>query len=128
VLDGFVSETIQPNGVGIRVSRAGSGSCHRSSNLEIFAFKIIDIRRVSPAICFLLCLSVENALAYRQLMRSVASAPEVREMVDNIRDATSDQILAGLFGDQVPAKAHAAVRGWLWYRTAEAQAPAGKRR
>jgi AcrR family transcriptional regulator len=57
----------------------------------------------------------ENALAYRQLMRSVASAPEVREMVDNVRETTSDQILAGLFGDQVPAKARAAVRGWLWY-------------
>jgi AcrR family transcriptional regulator len=57
----------------------------------------------------------ENALAYRQLMRSVASAPEVRDMVDNVRDTTSEQILTGLFGDQVPPKARAAVRGWLWY-------------
>jgi AcrR family transcriptional regulator len=57
----------------------------------------------------------ENALAYRQLMRSVASAPEVRELIDDVRERTSERILEGLFGDQVPAKARAAVKGWLWY-------------
>src|SRR4051812_6126219 len=57
----------------------------------------------------------ENALAYRQLMRSVASAPEVRELIDDVRETTSERILEGLFGDQVPAKARAAVKGWLWY-------------
>jgi len=39
----------------------------------------------------------ENALAYRQLMRSVASAPEVRELIDEVRETTSNRILAGLF-------------------------------
>ena len=57
----------------------------------------------------------ENALAYLQLMRSVASAPEVRELIDEVRETTSDRILEGLFGDQVPPKARAAVKGWLWY-------------
>ena len=57
----------------------------------------------------------ENALAYRQLMRSVASAPEVRELIDDVRERTSERILEGLFGDQVPPKARAAVKGWLWY-------------
>jgi AcrR family transcriptional regulator len=57
----------------------------------------------------------ENALAYGQLMRSVASAPEVRELIDEVRAATSERILDGLFPDGAPAKARAAVKGWLWY-------------
>jgi AcrR family transcriptional regulator len=57
----------------------------------------------------------ENALAYRQLLRSLASAPEVRALIDEVRETTSARILAGLFGDEVPPKARAAVKGWLWY-------------
>jgi len=57
----------------------------------------------------------ENALAYRQLLRSLASAPEVRELIEDVRDSTSERILAGLFPDQPPPKARAAVTGWLWY-------------
>jgi AcrR family transcriptional regulator len=57
----------------------------------------------------------ENALAYRQLLRSLASAPEVRELIEDVRDSTSKRILAGLFPDQPPPKARAAVTGWLWY-------------
>jgi AcrR family transcriptional regulator len=57
----------------------------------------------------------ENALAYRQLLRSLASAPEVRELIEDVRDSTAERILAGLFPDQPPPKARAAVTGWLWY-------------
>jgi AcrR family transcriptional regulator len=57
----------------------------------------------------------ENALAYRQLLRSLASAPEVRELIEDVRESTSERILAGLFPDQPPPKARAAVTGWLWY-------------
>jgi AcrR family transcriptional regulator len=57
----------------------------------------------------------ENALAYRQLLRSLASAPEVRELIEEVRDSTSARILAGLFPDAPPPKARAAVKGWLWY-------------
>jgi AcrR family transcriptional regulator len=57
----------------------------------------------------------ENALAYRQLLRSLASAPEVRELIEDVRDSTSERILAGLFPGEPPPKARAAVRGWLWY-------------
>ena len=57
----------------------------------------------------------ENALAYRQLLRSLASAPEVRELIEDVRASTSERILAGLFPDQPPPKARAAVTGWLWY-------------
>lgn len=57
----------------------------------------------------------ENALAYRQLLRSLASAPDVRALIDEVRETTSERILEGLFGDDVPPKAGAAVKGWLWY-------------
>jgi AcrR family transcriptional regulator len=57
----------------------------------------------------------ENALAYRQLMRSMASAPEVRALINEVRDVTSKRILRGLFPGGPPAKARAAVSGWLWY-------------
>jgi AcrR family transcriptional regulator len=57
----------------------------------------------------------ENAPAYRQLLRSLASAPEVRELIEDVRESTSERILAGLFPDQPPPKARAAVTGWLWY-------------
>jgi AcrR family transcriptional regulator len=57
----------------------------------------------------------ENAVAYRQLLRSLASAPEVRELIEDVRESTSECILAGLFPEQPPPKARAAVTGWLWY-------------
>ena len=59
-----------------------------------------------------LALIDENPLAYRQLLRSLASAPEVRELIDEVRDTTSQRILDGLFPDHpAPPPARAAVRG-----------------
>jgi AcrR family transcriptional regulator len=52
-----------------------------------------------------------NAQAYLKLMRS-AGIPEVRELIDRVREETARRILAGL-GDERPA-VRAAVRGWLW--------------
>jgi hypothetical protein len=46
-----------------------------------------------------------------KLMRS-AGIPEVRELIDRVREETAQRILAGL-GDRRPA-VRAAVRGWLW--------------
>jgi AcrR family transcriptional regulator len=58
----------------------------------------------------------ENPGAYRQLLRSLASAPDVRELIDEVRETTSQRILEGLFPDEAPPpKARAAVKGWLWY-------------
>jgi AcrR family transcriptional regulator len=58
----------------------------------------------------------ENETAYRKLMESVGSVPEVKALIDDIRDATSDRILDGLgAGDSPPAKLRAAARGWLWF-------------
>jgi AcrR family transcriptional regulator len=57
----------------------------------------------------------ENETAYRKLMESVGSVPEVQTLIDGIRDATSARILEGLgAGDPPPPKLRAAARSWLW--------------
>jgi AcrR family transcriptional regulator len=56
----------------------------------------------------------ENAVAYSKLME--AGVTEVRELIAEVRDRTADRILHGLgFGEPPPARARAAVRGWLWF-------------
>jgi AcrR family transcriptional regulator len=57
----------------------------------------------------------DNALAYRKLMQSVSSVPEVRELVDEVRTRTAARILEGLYPAGAPPKARAAVHGWLWF-------------
>ena len=58
----------------------------------------------------------ENETAYRKLMESVGSVPEVQALIDDIRDATSARILDGLgAGNPPPPKMRAAARGWLWF-------------
>jgi AcrR family transcriptional regulator len=58
----------------------------------------------------------DNREAYGKLVRSAAAIPEVREVVDRVRDATSERILAGIAGgaDRPPAL-RTAVRAWLWF-------------
>jgi AcrR family transcriptional regulator len=54
--------------------------------------------------------------AYDKLIRSVGAVPEVREMVERVRDETADRIIAGLSAEPEPEPAlRAAVRGWLWF-------------
>jgi AcrR family transcriptional regulator len=58
----------------------------------------------------------ENETAYRKMMESVGSVPEVKTLIDGIRDATSTRIVEGLgAGDPPPPKLRAATRGWLWF-------------
>jgi AcrR family transcriptional regulator len=58
----------------------------------------------------------ENETAYRKLMESAGSVPEVKALIDQIRDATSARILDGLgAGDPPPPKLRAAARAWLWF-------------
>jgi hypothetical protein len=50
------------------------------------------------------------------MLESVGSVPEVKLLIDQIRDATSARILEGLgAGDSPPPKLRAAARGWLWF-------------
>ena len=58
----------------------------------------------------------ENETAYRKLMESAGSVPEVKELIDGIREATSARILDGLgAGDPPPPRLRATVRAWLWF-------------
>jgi AcrR family transcriptional regulator len=58
----------------------------------------------------------DNAAAYGKLVRSAAAIPEVREIVDRVRDLTSARILDGLSPGAPPAPAlRTAVRAWLWF-------------
>ena len=58
----------------------------------------------------------ENETAYRKMMESVGGVPEVKALVDEIRDATSQRILDGLgAGDPPPPQLRTAARGWLWF-------------
>jgi AcrR family transcriptional regulator len=52
--------------------------------------------------------------AYGKLVRSAAVIPEVREVVDRVRDATSERILAGIGAGTTPPALRTAVRAWLW--------------
>jgi AcrR family transcriptional regulator len=57
-----------------------------------------------------------NETAYRKLLESVGSVPEVKALIDGIRDATSTRILDGLgAGDPPPPRTRAAARAWLWF-------------
>ena len=59
----------------------------------------------------------ENRATYEKLMRS-AGIPEVRELIDRVREETARRILSGLSpegADAPPPKVRAAVRGWLWF-------------
>ena len=55
----------------------------------------------------------EHADGYAKLVQGATTDPDVREIVDTVREATAQRILEGL-GTGTPA-AGAAVRGWLWF-------------
>jgi AcrR family transcriptional regulator len=58
----------------------------------------------------------ENPVAYRKLIHEAAAVPEVRALVDEVRDRTSARILDGIGAGPEPAPAvRAAARGWLWF-------------
>ena len=57
----------------------------------------------------------DNREAYGKLVRSAAAIPEVREVVDRVRDMTSARILEGLATGGAAPPMRAAVRAWLWF-------------
>ena len=56
----------------------------------------------------------QNELAYRKLLESAGSVPEVGALIAEVRDRTSARILEGLGAGEAPAP-RAAVRAWLWF-------------
>jgi AcrR family transcriptional regulator len=58
----------------------------------------------------------ENEAAYRKLMETAGSVPEVGEWITQVRDDTSSRILDGLgAGTDPPPKLRTAARAWLWF-------------
>ena len=56
----------------------------------------------------------DNADAYAKLFQSAGGVPEVRDLVERVRDETAERILDGLDAG-ANARARTAVRGWLWF-------------
>ena len=57
-----------------------------------------------------------NSEAYAKLMQSATSVGEVSELIEGIREATAQRILAGLSPEADPPPAmRSAVKGWLWF-------------
>lgn len=58
----------------------------------------------------------QRELAYRKLLESAGSVPEVRTLVDEVRRRTAARILDGLgVAQPPPARLRIAVRAWLWF-------------
>lgn len=59
----------------------------------------------------------EHQAAYEKLMRTSQETPEVRQLVDEVRDQTTQRILDGITpgGESPTAAARTAVHAWLWF-------------
>jgi AcrR family transcriptional regulator len=55
-----------------------------------------------------------NGDGYSKLVRGAGAVPEVREVMEAVREATAELIIAGLPGPPTPVR-RAAVSGWLWF-------------
>src|SRR5262249_40052330 len=55
----------------------------------------------------------DHPVAYSKLIEG-SGQPEVRELVDGVRDRTSERILEGVAPGGAPPALRAGVRGWLW--------------
>jgi len=56
----------------------------------------------------------DHADAYLKLMASL-QVPEVRELIDDVREQTAQRILGGIVEGEPAPKVRAAVRAWLWF-------------
>ena len=77
--------------------------------------ELSPVEQLTKSLDGFLSLVEENAVAYRNLMQSATSVPEIRDLIEAVRRATAERILAGLYPDEAPPKARTAVSGWLWF-------------
>ena len=56
-----------------------------------------------------------HADAYAKLITSVGAVPEVRDLVERVRNETADRILVGVAPQGASPPLRAAIRGWLWF-------------
>jgi AcrR family transcriptional regulator len=75
------------------------------------------VEQLTSSLDAFLSLVEENETAYRNLLRSAAGVPEIRELIEEVRRKTALRILEGLYpgGEEPPPKARTAVSGWLWF-------------
>jgi len=74
------------------------------------------VEQLTDGLDAFLSLVEENAVAYRNLMRSAAGVAEIRELIEDVRRRTAERILEGLYpAEKAPPKARTAVSGWLWF-------------
>jgi AcrR family transcriptional regulator len=73
------------------------------------------VEQLTRSLDAFISLVEENAGAYRNLIRSAAGVAEIRDLIEEVRRATAQRILDGLYPDGAPPKARTAVSGWLWF-------------
>ena len=73
------------------------------------------VEQLKDSLDAFLALIAENAIAYKNLLRSAAGIAEVRELIEEVRLKTAQRILEGLYAQEPPPKARTAVSGWLWF-------------
>ena len=73
------------------------------------------VEQLTRSLNAFLSLVEENAGAYRNLIRSAAGVPEIRDLVEEVRGTTAQRILDSLYPQGAPPKARTAVNGWLWF-------------
>jgi AcrR family transcriptional regulator len=102
-----------------------SKQAYFAATLEQAALELAALTRPDPALAPVdqLAASLDaylvwverHAGAYARLIRSVGAVPEVRALVERVRDDTAGRILAGIASGDPTPPLRAAVRGWLWF-------------
>ncbi|MDX6634631.1 MAG: hypothetical protein QOF06_834 [Solirubrobacterales bacterium] len=77
--------------------------------------ELSPVEQLTKSLDGFLSLVEENAVAYRNLMQSATSVPAIRDLIEEVRRATAERILEGLYPEEAPPKARTAVSGWLWF-------------
>lgn len=58
----------------------------------------------------------QNEVAYRKLLESAGSVPEVRALIDGVRERTAARMLDGLgVAEPAPPRMRSAAHAWLWF-------------
>lgn len=77
--------------------------------------ELSPLEQLTKSLDGFLSLVEENAVAYRNLMQSATGVPEIRDLIEEVRRATAERILDGVYPAGAPPKARTAVSGWLWF-------------
>jgi AcrR family transcriptional regulator len=77
--------------------------------------ELSPLEQLTKSLDGFLSLVEENAVAYRNLMQSATGVPEIRDLIEEVRRATAERILDGVYPAGAPPKPRTAVSGWLWF-------------